>query len=94
MQAALIDRSTAEQEQVRHDRREALIKETRTNEAAFQHALIMLQTCIKSEGHAVQVMQCVSSALAKTKPLHGSDVAESIEWIDELCDQINYRNAP
>jgi hypothetical protein len=90
----VIDRSTAEQEQARRTRRESAARVREMNEAAFQHALITLQMCIKSEGHAVQVLHGISSALAKTAPPPNSDLAESIGWIDELADQINYRNQP
>ena len=59
-------------------------------EAEFEQALTLLLGSVRTDGHVVQVLHCLSSAL---KPMAGSELADTQGRLDELADQIQFRNS-
>lgn len=57
-------------------------------------ALTVLRLDCTTEADAVRALHAISAGLMATKPLPSADIAESVELIDEVADQIQFRNEP
>jgi len=59
--------------------------------AALQHGLYLLGRSVRTNTEAVQVLHCIASSMAAANPLFSSDEAETIESLDMLADEIEYK---
>ena len=57
------------------------------------HAFSVLRADCTTETAAVYALHAISAGLMSAKPLASTDILETVGWIDELADQIKYRNA-
>ena len=54
-------------------------------------ALFTLRMDCNTENDAVRALHAISAGLMSTKPLPSTDLLETVEWIDQLADQIKDR---
>lgn len=58
-------------------------------ERDFEHGLALISRSMRTDGHVVRALHVMSSAL---KPMAGSDLADTQGRLDELADEIEYRD--
>jgi len=80
---------TAGQERIAAERRQWLDRTDRVNKA-----LKILREDVITEGDAVMCLHALSAGLMTTKPLAGSDILDSVERIDAVADEIQWRYEP
>ena len=61
---------------------------TQQREEDFECALKLLRQSVRTEGHVVRALHVISSALT---PMAGSNLADTQGRLDELADEIEYR---
>ena len=89
-QFAAIDTSA----QDRRDRIAARRAEAAAREELISEALFVLRLNCINETTAIRALHAISAGLMSTKPLASTDVLETVGWVDELADQIQYRTTP
>ncbi len=76
----------AGQERIAAAQRQALDRAERVNQA-----ITILRQDVRNDEDAVRCLHAISAGLMSTRPLAGSDLLDSIERLDSVADEIQWR---